>query len=91
MSDVSFKVIREKLETIGYSQAKCYHISDGLNAIYRHTTVNEIKERLTQIGFGEYKRLKGGEWFDLDGDFLKRKYATEIVGDGDIRLLAVKI
>lgn len=91
MSDVPFEVIREKLKTKVYSQAKCYHISDGLNAIYRHTTVNEIKERLTQIGFGEYKRLKSGEWFDLDRDFLKRKYATEIVGDGDIRLLAVKI
>jgi ubiquinone/menaquinone biosynthesis C-methylase UbiE len=91
LSDVPFKVIREILKNIGYSQAKCYHISDGLNAIYRHTTVNEIQERLTKIGFGGFKRLKGGEWFDLDGDFLKRKYANEIAGDGDIRLLAVKI
>jgi|694.fasta_scaffold115467_3 ubiquinone/menaquinone biosynthesis C-methylase UbiE len=91
LSDVPFKVIRETLKNIGYTQAKCYHISDGLNAIYRHTTVNEIQERLTKIGFGEYKRLKGGEWFDLDGDFLKRKYANEIAGDGDIRILIEKI
>jgi ubiquinone/menaquinone biosynthesis C-methylase UbiE len=91
LSDVPFKVIRETLKNIGYSQAKCYHISDGLNAIYRHTTIGEIKERLTQIGFGGYERLKGGEWFDLDGDFLNRKYANKIAGDGDIRLLAVKI
>jgi hypothetical protein len=62
-----------------------------LNAIYRHTTVDEITNRLTQIGFGKYTRLRGGEWFDLDGDFLTRQYANEIAGDGDIRLLATKI
>ena len=91
LTDVPFELIRDTLKNIGYSLAKCYHISDGLNAIYRHTTVDLITNRLTQIGFGEYTRLRGGEWFDLDGEFLTRQYANEIAGDGDIRLLVTKV
>jgi ubiquinone/menaquinone biosynthesis C-methylase UbiE len=91
LSDIPFEVIRETLKNIGYSLAKCYHISDGLNAVYRHATLDDVLKRLTKIGFGNYRRLKGGEWFDLDGDFLMRQHVSEIAGDGDIRILIEKI
>ena len=41
--------------------------------------------RLNDIGFEDYRRLMGGEWFDLDGEFLNRKNRFEIAGDGDLR------
>ena len=91
LSDLPFEVIRETLKNIGYSLAKCYHISDGLNAVYRHATLDDVLQRLTKIGFGNYRRLKGGEWFDLDGNFLMRQHVSEIAGDGDIRILIEKI
>ena len=91
LSDIPFEKIRDTLKTIGFSQSKCYHISDGLNAVYRHTTLEEIKDRLSRIGFGMFKRLEGGKWYDLDGKFLTRNFANEIAGDGDIRLLVTKI
>jgi ubiquinone/menaquinone biosynthesis C-methylase UbiE len=91
LSDIPFEKIRDTLKAIGFSQSKCYHISDGLNAVYRHTTLEEIKDRLSRIGFGMFKRLEGGKWYDLDGKFLARNFANVIAGDGDIRLLATKI
>ena len=90
LSSLPIQVINSTLRNIGYSVSKTYHLSDGLSAVYRHETLHNLIRRLNDIGFEDYRRLMGGEWFDLDGEFLNRKNRFEIAGDGDLRILIHK-
>ncbi len=79
------------LESLNIETGKRYHLGDGLNAIYRHTTYEELSARLAGIGFKNFRRLVGGFPTDFDHDVIAAdKYGKEKFGAGDIRILAQK-
>jgi hypothetical protein len=86
------ELILGHLEYLNLETGKRYHLGDGLNAKYRHTTWAEITERLAQLGFGNFRRLRGGFPTDCDHDVIEQdRYGREKFGDGDLRLLAQKV
>jgi 2-polyprenyl-3-methyl-5-hydroxy-6-metoxy-1,4-benzoquinol methylase len=90
LADVPAALVREHLAHLGFSINKRYHLGDGLKAVYRATSWDEITVRLAAIGFGDFKRLIGG--FDTDLDITDADpYAAEKFGEGDIRILARKL
>lgn len=90
LADVPAALVREHLAHLGFSINKRYHLGDGLKAVYRATTLADLKARLEEIGFGNFRRLIGG--FDTDLDVTDDDpYSAEKFGDGDIRLLMEKV
>ena len=88
LTNVPSSLISETTAFLGVNEGKQYHIGDGLNAIYRHTSWEEITQRLTKIGFGNFKRLIGGFETDMDLDVIERdRWGREKFGEGDIRIL----
>jgi SAM-dependent methyltransferase len=88
---VPHQTVTEVLDFLGVETNKRYHLGDGLNAVYRHTTYEAFLERLGSYGFGNFRRLQGGAAYDLDGPRLEAPYAREKLGSGDIRVLAQKL
>lgn len=92
LRDVPKDFILDTLTRLNLEVGKKYHLSDGLNAIYRHTTWNELTHRLQDLGFGNFRRLVGGFKTDFDHDAIAEdKYGKEKFGEGDLRLLAQKL
>ena len=76
---------------MGLSKGKTYHLSDGFIAVYRHTSYDEIKNRLEAMGFNNFSRMVGGFPTDFDHDVIALdKYGKEKYGDGDIRFVCQK-
>jgi hypothetical protein len=83
--------VLEVLDFLGVETNKRYHLGDGLNATYRHTSWADLVARLEGYGFAEFRRLTGGFPTDFDHDVLEADpYGREKFGEGDIRLLARK-
>lgn len=92
LRDIPSEHIVATLGTMGLSVGKRYHLGDGLNAIYRHTTWEALTARLSKLGFGEFKRLTGGFPTDFDHDAIAAdRWGREKFGSGDLRLLARKV
>jgi 2-polyprenyl-6-hydroxyphenyl methylase/3-demethylubiquinone-9 3-methyltransferase len=92
LAQVPQELIISHLEYLNIETGKRYHLGDGLNAVYRHTSWQELTTRLSRLGFGEFKRLVGGFPTDFDHDIIALdKYGREKFGEGDLRLLARKI
>ncbi len=80
------------LDYLNVETGKRYHLGDGLNAHYRHTTWAEVTGRLRRLGFGNFRRLRGGFPTDFDHDVIEQdKYGQEKFGEGDLRLLVQQI
>lgn len=91
LRDIPSEHIVETLGRMNLSVGKRYHLGDGLNAIYRHTTWEKLTARLSKLGFGEFKRLTGGFPTDFDHDAIAAdRWGKEKFGSGDLRLLARK-
>ena len=89
---VPHEVVTEVLDFIGVETNKRYHLGDGLNAVYRHTTLEDFLARLEGYGFGNFRRLEGGFPTDLDGQRIESvPYGREKFGSGDLRILAQKL
>lgn len=96
--DMSQKILKrldknyiiKKINDSGITTSKKYHLGDGLNAKYRHTTLSKITNRLYKIGFRNFKQVKGGFSTDFDKPFYKDKYFKYKFGSGDIRLICQK-
>lgn len=100
MWDASLFILRDvphdftlgALDKLNLETGKRYHLGDGLNAVYRHTSWDEITSRLSRFGFGNFRRLIGGFPTDFDHDVIMAdKYGREKFGEGDLRLLAQKL
>ncbi|MGH3265316.1 MAG: class I SAM-dependent methyltransferase, partial [Trebonia sp.] len=92
LRDVPHAAILEVLDFLGAETNKRYHLGDGLNAVYRHTTYEAFLDRLTGYGFGNVRRLVGGYPTDFDHDAIAEdRYGVEKFGSGDIRVLAQKL
>ena len=91
LKNIDKEFIIENIRSKGMTTNKEYHLGDGLNALYRHTTLNIIKNKLSKIGFEFVRQLDGGYSTDFDKPFYKGKYFEEKFGSGDLRLLFKKI
>ena len=92
LSEVPAPFVLEVLDFLGVETNKRYHLGDGLNATYRHTTWDELTNRLARLGFGNFRRLVGGFPTDFDHDVIEAdRWGREKFGEGDIRLLAQKL
>lgn len=91
LREVPHAAILEVLDFLGVETNKRYHLGDGLNAVYRHTTYEDFLARLDSYGFGNPRRLVGGFPTDFDHDAIAEDpFGAEKFGSGDIRLLVQK-
>jgi ubiquinone/menaquinone biosynthesis C-methylase UbiE len=91
LREVPIDLIRGVLRRLNVSVGKTAHLMDGLNAVYRHTSWDEITRRLSSLGFGEFRRLTGGFDTDFDLDRIEKDpFGREKFGEGDLRVLARK-
>jgi hypothetical protein len=82
----------ETLDFLGVETNKRYHLGDGLNAVYRHSTSEDLLARLEGYGFGNPRRLTGGFPTDFDHDVIVAdRWGAEKFGSGDIRVLVQKL
>jgi ubiquinone/menaquinone biosynthesis C-methylase UbiE len=92
LRNIPHECIIAHLAYLNIEVGKRYHLGDGLNATYRHTSWDALTRRLGALGFGNFRRLCGGFPTDFDGDaFTLDKYRREKYGEGDLRLLMQKI
>jgi SAM-dependent methyltransferase len=92
LREVPYDAVLEVLDFLGVETNKRYHLGDGLNAVYRHTTYDDFIRRLEGYGFGNPRRLVGGFPTDFDHDAIEADpWGREKFGDGDIRVLAQKL
>ena len=91
LSDLPAAFVVKHLEYLNLGEGKRYHLGDCLNAIYRNTTWEELIERLTGLGFCDFRRLTGGMATDFDADVIAAdKWGKEKFGSGTLRLMARK-
>jgi ubiquinone/menaquinone biosynthesis C-methylase UbiE len=91
LQDVPPAFITEHLAYLNISTNKRYHMGDGLNAVYRHTTWEALTERLGRLGFEDFRRIVGGYDTDFDHDVIENdRYGSEKFGSGDLRLICRK-
>ena len=83
--------VHASLDNLALSTGKRYHMGDTFNAVYRHTDYGSMVRRLEAYGFKVERRLAGGFQYDSDGAALTKKWAAELYGSGDIRILARKV
>lgn len=89
LREIPHEFIISRLRNLNIETSKRYHLGDGLNATYRHATWSELTERLSQMGFGNFRRLVGGYPTDFDLDVIEAdSYGKEKFGEGDLRILA---
>jgi SAM-dependent methyltransferase len=92
LRQVPHDAVLEVLDFLGVETNKRYHLGDGLNAVYRHTTYDDFIARLERYGFGSPRRLVGGFPTDFDHDVLEADpWGPQKFGDGDIRVLVQKL
>lgn len=92
LTDIPAAFIVEQLKALNLSTGKRYHLGDGLNAVYRHTTWEALTARLSGLGFGDFKRLVGGYPTDFDHDVIAADpYGAAKFGSGDLRLLCKRL
>ncbi len=92
LREVPHAAILEVLDFMGVETNKRYHLGDGLNAVYRHTSYEDFVARLEAYGFGNVRRLVGGFPTDFDHDAIAEdRFGVEKFGSGDIRVLAQKL
>jgi ubiquinone/menaquinone biosynthesis C-methylase UbiE len=92
LRDIPQPFVIAQLKHLNLETGKRYHLGDGMNAVYRHTTYEEITGRLSQLGFGNFKRMDGGFPTDFDRNIIAEdKYGKEKFGSGDIRVIAQKL
>ena len=91
LKHVPYPAVLEVLDFLGVETNKRYHLGDGLNAVYRHTTYEAFLARLEGYGFGNPRRLVGGFPTDFDADAIEADpFGVEKFGSGDIRVLVQK-
>ncbi len=92
LRDVPSNMVTFVLNSMGLSNNKVVHLSDGMKATYRHTSWNEITTRLESLGFRTVRRLQGGYDTDFDDDVIEADpYGHEKFGEGDLRVLVQKV
>lgn len=89
LADIPARLVLDHFRHIGIETGKRYHLSDGLNAIYRPDSRDGLIRRLRSYGFVEFRMLKGSFPTDYDVD-PAHPFSAEKFGEGDLRILARK-
>ena len=84
LSNINKTYVIEKIKEAGLVYNKKYHLGDGMNAAYRHTTYKRITKMLNKIGFENFKQLNGGVYTDFDKPFYKDKFFNEECGSREV-------
>lgn len=88
LKDVPSSFIERVLDSMNISRNKIVHLMDLLSATYASTSWEIMTERLSEFGFGNFRRLTGGFPTDYDLDVIKADpYGEEKFGEGDLRIL----
>jgi ubiquinone/menaquinone biosynthesis C-methylase UbiE len=67
------------------------YLTDAFKATYAFTTYEALTNQLSNIGFGDFKRLVGGFPEDYDHDRIEQDpYGAEKFGEGNLRILGYK-
>jgi len=91
LRDIPYEFILSYLDYLNIETGKRYHLGDGLNATYKHSSLDELTKRLSRVGFGNVRRLVGGFPTDFDYDVIAEdKWGVEKFGEGDLRVLVQK-
>ena len=92
LREIPHDYIISHLDYLNIKTEKRYHLGDLLNAIYKQETWDSITNRLSKLGFGNFRRLVGGFPTDAEHDVTTEDlYVKEKYGEGDLRLLAQKL
>ena len=92
LEEIPSGFILDFLTEMGVETNKRYHLDDGLNAVYKHMSLEDLTSRLGRIGFKFVRRLVGGYDTDFDHDVIEKDYyGIEKFGSGDIRILVQKV
>lgn len=92
LQNVPSDYITAQLKRMNLSTGMFYQLGDSMIAVYRFTTWEKLTERLSGLGFGNFRRCIGGFPGDFGHDVIaKDKYGKEKFGAGDLRLLCQKI
>ncbi len=88
LREVPLQFIENVLNFLNVSRNKFTHLSDALNATYAHTSWDKICTVLSNHGFNNFKRLKGGFDTDFDLDRIETDpFGREKFGEGDLRFI----
>lgn len=90
LNKIDKNYVVNQIRSSGLNYGKIYHLSDNMNAIYRHTTYKKMKLFLRKLGFKNFRQLNGGFSTDFDKPFNNDKYFKKKFGSGDIRILCQK-
>jgi ubiquinone/menaquinone biosynthesis C-methylase UbiE len=90
LSKIDKNFVVNKINEVGTTTGKKYHLGDNLNANYKHTNWKNITNRLAKIGFRNFKQMNGGFSTDFDKPYYNDKYFKYKFGSGDIRLICNK-
>jgi ubiquinone/menaquinone biosynthesis C-methylase UbiE len=92
LREIPLEFVLKCLDELNLKTGKRYHMGDSLKATYRHHTWESITGKLTESGFGNFRRIVGGFDTDFDHDVIAAdKYGEQKFGAGDIRFLAQKV
>ncbi|MCC6728478.1 MAG: class I SAM-dependent methyltransferase [Chthonomonadales bacterium] len=92
LANVPTDLTLDYLRYLNLGAGKRYHLGDSLHAVYGHSTLEEVEERLRAAGFGCFRRLVGGYPTDFDHDVIaKDRWGREKFGCGDLRVLARRL
>jgi 2-polyprenyl-3-methyl-5-hydroxy-6-metoxy-1,4-benzoquinol methylase len=91
LRDVPQEFICAWLSAMKIEAGRQYDLGDGMVAVYRHSTWDELTGRLAALGFADFRRLLGGFPEDSDPEAIAADpYGPAKYGEGDLRILARK-
>ena len=76
LRDINKNFVIKIVRSMGLTTNKEYHLSDTLNALYRHTNLHNLKKKLSSIGFKFVRQLKGGFRTDFEKPFISSTCAS---------------
>lgn len=92
LKNVDQEFIKKILVDLNFNQNKITHLLDWHKAIYLQTDKNKLLAFLKQIGFDDFRRLKGPHKNDMDLNQLKYHIkSSEKFGTGELRYICKKI
>jgi len=91
LKNVDVLYIESILKIMNVQRNKMVHITDGSNATYIHSTLDEMRSILSDCGFEGFRRLSGYTITDFDSDVVEKvPFGKEKFGTGDLRILCQK-
>lgn len=92
LEDIPNEYITDRLKSMNLSTGMYYQLGDSMIAVYRFATWDSLTERLSKLGFGNFRRCVGGFSGDFGHDVIaEHAFGKEKFGEGDLRLVCQKL